>query len=246
MDFSGLNSNKKGLHARGESGDTFFATLEYMDKFRPRIVIFENISTAPWTTKINKGEEEKGMDFYIAEKDYTCHCIFLDTKNFYLPHTRRRGYMICIDMKNAYTALYPDTSVNDEGLRAFGASQGMKNMLTDWEVLVKALGRDASVPVDTMLLSADDAHVVAMREGERDEKSRKPIGWDKCRVGHKDYRSNHNLGTLHTLTSWADDYYDLPDHFKLGIRGLTQRVCDTIDIAHLRNASRGFDDRFYR
>lgn len=249
VDFSPLNGNKLKLDDFGESGATFFAALQYMKIARPKIVIFENVLSAPWTTKKDrKGNETIGMDVHVNKIAYASQNVILDTKDFYLPHTRCRGYMICIDMENAYATLCPEPNPDptDEEIRTFGTSQSMTDMFTDWVVLVKKLGCKASVPVDSMLLSADDAHVVGMRDSEREEKPRGTTPWEKCRVGHKNYRSEKRLGTQHVITDWVDGSYRLPDHFKQGIRGLTQRVCDTIDIAHLRNVSRDFDDRFYR
>ena len=250
VDFSNLNGNRLNLEQMGESGRTFFATLQYMVEYLPKIVIFENVLTAPWTTKITKDGKKPGLDYHIGLAGYATRFIKLDTKKFYLPHTRLRGYMICINKAHAYTSFCDEakTEPTEKDLDDFAHPEtGGLNVLFDfWEKLVEYLGCDASVGVDAMLLAADDPRLFSLRDGESEGKSRKAIPWEKCKVGHHEYRSAYGFGSKHAITDWHDDIYKLPDYFHRNVKGLTQRVLDTIDIAHLRNLKRGFDDRFYR
>jgi len=43
VDFSLLNNKKKGIDDGGESGDTIGGILSYAKKFRPTIIILENV-----------------------------------------------------------------------------------------------------------------------------------------------------------------------------------------------------------
>lgn len=250
VDYSSLNRNRQDLESLGESGRTFFGTLVYMKENRPLIVIFENVGNAPFLTKIISGVEKKGMNQYIHEVGYATRYIKLDTKNFYIPHTRVRGYMICIEMQQAYKAYCIGANPNptQTQIDAFRESDVMEQLLDAWETKVRMLGCGASVPVDNMLLAPDDTRVVGLREGisHKEDKSRKPTPWEKCKVGHQDYRSKHGFGNKHAITEWHDDTYHLPDFYQQKVKGFVQRVCDTIDIAHLRNITRGFDDRYFR
>ncbi|KAK5239810.1 hypothetical protein LTR16_011481, partial [Cryomyces antarcticus] len=83
VDFSALNNRSKDLDDRGESGDTFNAVLAYANKWRPSIVVLENVSNAPWDD----------IQELLEKIDYACAWQRVDTKDYYLPQTRRRGYL---------------------------------------------------------------------------------------------------------------------------------------------------------
>jgi len=45
------------------------------------------------------GKIDFGLDHFMLEIGYIAQYMKLDTKQFYLPQTRQRGYMLCIDGK---------------------------------------------------------------------------------------------------------------------------------------------------
>jgi site-specific DNA-cytosine methylase len=63
-DISPLNNSRKSLQQRGESGPTFFSIYEYINKAKPKMVLFENFKKIPWTTD---GERQKFEDAYIKK-----------------------------------------------------------------------------------------------------------------------------------------------------------------------------------
>ena len=85
VDYSNLNCEKKTISQKGESGQTFRGMLQWIKKFQPPLVIIENVSGAPWDTKVK-----------IFEDELNYHADFLrvDTKAYYIPHTRQRGYLV--------------------------------------------------------------------------------------------------------------------------------------------------------
>ncbi|KAH0002738.1 hypothetical protein KCU78_g14226, partial [Aureobasidium melanogenum] len=87
VDFSNLNNHKKTLEERGESGDTFAAVLAYAKEYRPTMLVLENVYGAPWDKMLAEYEEY----------DYVSAGVLVDSKNYYLPQTRQRGYMVCVD-----------------------------------------------------------------------------------------------------------------------------------------------------
>ena len=87
VDFSRLNSRQKTLQEMGESGDTFAAVLAYAKTYRPTMLVLENVLNAPWDEMLAAYE---GIDYVSAGA-------LVDSKNYYLPQTRQRGYMVCID-----------------------------------------------------------------------------------------------------------------------------------------------------
>lgn len=240
VDFSALNNERKNLEQRGESGDTFFSMREYAKEYRPKVIILENVMTAPWADpwlnpeagKRSKGplaplmpSSERGLDYHMGEVGYACRHLLLDTKSYYIPHTRKRGYMVCVDR----------SSLTD--------GMDVELMLNQWANLVKKLRRPASVPVEAMLLKADDPKLFDSQEPEKDQAG---VPWKRCEIGHRAYRRDLKLGDGRPLTEWSNDSsFRLPD-FVGKMSGLTPRVLDTLDIAHLRNVRRGFDDRYYR
>src|SRR5262249_4538822 len=87
VDYSGLNNSKKSIDEGGESGTTFFAMMKWVRKHRPKIGNLENVSGAPWP----KMRDEFRKAGYSSE-----FCRF-DTKDYYIPHTRSRGYLVAMD-----------------------------------------------------------------------------------------------------------------------------------------------------
>ena len=65
-------------------GHRFYGMFEWVQRARPPIVILENVCGAPW----------KGMVQNFASAGYHATHTRLDTKFFYLPQTRTRGYLL--------------------------------------------------------------------------------------------------------------------------------------------------------
>ena len=62
--------------------------LSYVKYQRPKMVILENVCSAPW--------EQMTMVWFPAI-DYVAKSIKVDTKNYYIPQNRARGYLLAID-----------------------------------------------------------------------------------------------------------------------------------------------------
>ncbi|KAF2027883.1 hypothetical protein EK21DRAFT_70985 [Setomelanomma holmii] len=88
-DLSRLNSRQKDLDSGGESGDTWAAIYSYAKRFRPRIVLLENVksTSAVWEDLVSRWDKI----------DYEASWLICDTKRYYLPQTRERMYMIAIE-----------------------------------------------------------------------------------------------------------------------------------------------------
>ncbi|EEH52499.1 SNF2 super family [Micromonas pusilla CCMP1545] len=84
VDYSNLNNEKKDIDEAGESGQTFRGMMTWIKKHEPPIVILENVCGAPWD-KIAERFRQQGY-----QADYTR----LDTKRYYIPHTRTRVYLV--------------------------------------------------------------------------------------------------------------------------------------------------------
>lgn len=110
VDLSKLSRWNKKLTDLGESGDTFRSILRYAKEYRPAIIILENVKTANWkfVKAVMQNDQEEVRKLMTADKAefenvwddgdpaYACCWINVDTKNYYIPHTRQRVYMFCI------------------------------------------------------------------------------------------------------------------------------------------------------
>lgn len=221
VDFSNLNTKKQELSSRGESGDTFSAVLHYAKAWRPALIVLENVYTAPWETI---------RSIWQDEADYASAFVKPDTKQYYLPHTRQRGYMLCIDRKKYKKA---------------------DAMVKKWDDLMKQLQRPASSSIEAFLLDEDDPRVQRGREelskgiaGE--DRGPREVDWTKCQGRHQDYRSDLFLGPKRPMTGWQDNgSCKMPDYAwaDWGVKQV-ERIWDTLEISLLRNARRGFDSQY--
>jgi len=88
-DLSRMNNKGKTLDDRGESGDTWEAIRTYAERFRPSIVLIENVKN-----------EKKTWDDVVqrwSKIGYEAQWIYCDTKNYHLPQTRERMYMVAVE-----------------------------------------------------------------------------------------------------------------------------------------------------
>lgn len=104
VDFSNLNGRKKTVKDGGESGDTFLGIMGYAKRFKPKIIILENVmgSVAQWAELGN----------YMYNSGYANRKVNADTKAYYLPQTRSRGYMVAV----LDPTIRLDTTVLDQSL----------------------------------------------------------------------------------------------------------------------------------
>lgn len=220
VDFSQLNFHRKTLEQIGESGHTFFAVLRYMDRCRPALVVLENVSGAPW----------KRIEEAMLEIDYHGSSIKVDTKNYYLPQTRERGYMFCVDKRRLATA--PDNSSKQ----------------SPFALMMKQFQRAASSPVTDFLLTQDDPR---LRDAIDDisvgsTQDRQAVDWTRYKARHLAYRMQECLGNRRPLTRWQDNgTCKMPDfYWHDWSRAQTERVWDTLDANYLRTLVRGYDINF--
>jgi site-specific DNA-cytosine methylase len=230
-DFSPLNNVPKTLEEKGESGDTFYAILAFAELYSPPIIVLENVMNAPWTDEQAKNWKNKegqvSIRRHFSEIGYETIYLKMDTKNYYLPHTRNRGYLIAIHRESM-----------DIGPRQWAA------LIEECRNMIAALQHTATVPLEALLFASDDPRLEVLEQERKTDN--KTVKWDRCKIGHHDYCLNLALGDKHPLSGWkSDGSKELPD-FHRSMPGITERVVDSLDIAHKRNLVRGFDDRYYR
>ncbi|KAI7354303.1 hypothetical protein KC354_g11196 [Hortaea werneckii] len=217
VDYSRQNNHQVSIDADGESGRTWRGALAYCKACRPAIVIFENIVNAAWGKMIS--------DF--KEIGYGSKGVLVDTKDFYLPHTRQRGYMVCFD----------GTSCNQEA----------EKMATQWQDLIIEFRRLASSPVSSFLIPSDQ---VSLRLQAREDENDKEVDWTKCEITQMEYRQDSGIGYARPFTQWQESgTMVVPENSSAPwYHRQVERVKDTIDCLYLRKAlpSQGMYDARYK
>jgi site-specific DNA-cytosine methylase len=210
--------------------------LNWVKKHRPPVVILENVCSAPWPTVVKKFEEAK----------YSAKSIRLDTKTYYVPHTRTRGYMMAV---NAQSSSIP----------------------TKWVDRMSSMKRDASCTLDAFLLPSDDPRIHQAREklvkesyNALDRRTGR-TDWGRCESRHQRTRLEEALGSKRPLTNWDEginlyliDIVITTYLFQGGsvtmldygwadwVSGQVERVWDLMDISLLRSAVNGVDPAYKR
>ena len=220
VDFSRLNSKTKGMYDHGESGDTLHAIWAYAEKYRPPIIVLENVNGAPWQDI--KEEWQK--------REYAADFVKLDTKLYYIPHTRQRVYMVCIDKQKFVSA---DASIKE------------------WGALMQQFQRPASCSIDAFLLDGDDPRLQAAREqlaksSRGEDRGPREVAWTKCQNRHQNYRTSMQLGKGKPVTAWVKDGSCKTPEFgwREWNKKQVERIWDTVDMSYLRNAQRGYDSHY--
>ncbi|KAF7770424.1 hypothetical protein Agabi119p4_6398 [Agaricus bisporus var. burnettii] len=218
VDYSNLNTQKQDIDANGESGRTFRGMMSWVKNHRPPIVILENVCSAPW------GRVKE----YFERTGYSAAFTRVDTKFYYIPHTRTRVYLVAIDKRNS-------------------------SIPEDWKDLVAdKLKRPASSTLDSFLLSSDDPRIHQARQklvqesyGALDRKTGR-TDWGRCESRHQRARLEEALGNKRPLTSWDEGgFCKLPDFAwnDWGV-GQVERVWDLMDISLLRSSLKGIDPNY--
>ncbi|KAJ5815684.1 hypothetical protein N7474_007461 [Penicillium riverlandense] len=231
VDFSNLNSQQKTLRDDGESGRTFKGMLNYAQKYRPALVIQENVRSAPWAEIARKWESI----------DYFATWAAVDTKAYYIPQTRERGYMVCID-KVRLRNIEVQNDTTDDAVRYL-------HLGARWKELLSKFTRPASSPAGMFLLDEDD------RRLERIEKdmstrlnataARAEVAWER----YKRHRNDYDVGNQRPITrSQPGSFVCHPPDFYwyTYINSQAERVWDTLDINFLRKIVTGDYDMNFK
>ncbi|KAI3317995.1 hypothetical protein HD806DRAFT_513365 [Xylariaceae sp. AK1471] len=207
---------QKGAKAMGQSSLTFMATICYVKVQRPKIVILENVSGAPWDTICG---------FFFRAIEYEATHARLDTKDYYIPQTRARGYVVAVDRQ------------------VFGSSA--KSIVNEWKTQLSKLERCASAPVQDWLLSPNDPLTVRARQDESEKaiasglNPGKDSQWRRSNLRHARVRRQFKLGNGRPMTAWGLGGimrpYDRLD--RLVLKNLNDRALDCVDIYYLRYLS---------
>ncbi|OJJ50576.1 hypothetical protein ASPZODRAFT_11442 [Penicilliopsis zonata CBS 506.65] len=222
VDFSNLNNKrKKELDESGQSGNTFLGVYRYVQTYRPPLVVLENVKGAPWAS----------IAEHFGRIDYLAIHADVDTKAFYLPQTRERGYMFCVDTKRLKEHGIPESE------------------MTGWSKILESFKRPASSPVGMFILDNDDQRLEQIENemaGRALFSTRKAANWTKYQLRHQSYRAQEALGYRRPMSRWQDNGTCLlPDFaWKSWAQTMPERVWDTLDVNFLRKLQSGYDMNF--
>ncbi|KAK2054122.1 SNF2 super family protein [Colletotrichum caudatum] len=206
---------------KGESTRTLLSVLLYVHAHRPKIVILENVTKAPW-------DQFKG--FWLPAIGYSAAVVQVDSKNFLVPQTRQRKYLVAVDGRR-----YGD-----------GASQ----IVNEWAELMAPSQWFKNPPdLQRFLLPPSDPRVLQARfQLERTllSKPKKDVEAVVCQNDHRLARRNEGLGDTHPYTRLDARGNVVPreESWRGYISVITMRMQDLLDITCLRGYNRGFDFTF--
>lgn len=220
VDFSNLNPSPKTLEERGESGDTFSAMRMIAKKTNPKILILENVKSAPWKVLAQAFQPAHDRQFWRKHPGFAVQYGYFDSKDYHIPHMRNRGYMVCMNRQHI-----PDANERIKG----------------WGGLMPKLRMPASSSVEAFLLPPEDSRLMRAKEHmQRDSRATNKtaeVAWLLSRVRHEKYREVYHLGTGRPLTKWVEKgSCQPPDWMEYAwAKGQVERVQDTFEINFLRN-----------
>lgn len=229
VDFSALNNKKKLLSENGESGITFHAILQYIEKYRPPLAVLENVSHAPWNPV---GKEFNKIGYHFS-------WIKVDSKAYYLPQTRERGYAICVDTNRmTVTDFMPEGSLVSSNSNS-----------SNWSLMFQRFRRPASSPASMFILDENDPRLLRIQKDMAVKNASnvlRPINWTRYQARHQSYRLNNKLGYKRPMTRYQDNgTCKMPDFvWHEWCRMQPERIWDTLDMNFLRSLERGFDLNF--
>ena len=241
--FSLLNTKRDtALTQLGESQVTFESFIAIAKRDRPKIVILENVGGAPWPrlsavveNHQTYGEEDvvKMMKRHWHEDDpaYATCIINADAKNYYLPHTRARGYLIGFSRHHFKNA---------------------RDLADGWVETVKDLARQASSPVSDFIFQSDELRLFEFRaklfktlaDGTDKGKGGGRSSWASTFSAGIIYRQLEELGNGHPFTRTDKGTQMMPpDHVWVEyLTKRTEREVDFLDTSCLRAALHGHDN----
>ncbi|KAK4100076.1 hypothetical protein N658DRAFT_146287 [Parathielavia hyrcaniae] len=151
-------------HGKGESATTFFAALKLIADLRPKFVVLENVISAPWDMKTKHAFPKLG---YLARVKK------MDSKEYYLPQTRQRCYLVAVDA----------AAIGEEAAAAIADA---------WVGYLDQCKRAPSSSISAFLRPADDPATLQARADMSKDRPTK-AEWSLCSLRHADQREKIGL-----------------------------------------------------
>ncbi|KAF3770196.1 hypothetical protein M406DRAFT_231149, partial [Cryphonectria parasitica EP155] len=158
---------------------TFAGAMNYIYERQPLIVIFENVETAPWQSTI---------DYVFPLCGYIATFVSLDTKNYYLPQTRCRKYLIAFS-QDAFT---PD------GAKAL--CKAFQEAIKKMEQRYSSSVTDFLLPINSHELHRARNEMELMAQSSRE----KDTDWSFSRSRHTAFRRLYQIPDERPWIRWSE------------------------------------------
>lgn len=191
------------------------------------MVIQENVRTAPWNQMMGKWEE---LGYMSVQAN-------VDTKHYYIPQTRERGYMVVIDKRRLEAAGLLGNLMDQSGIQT--VTQRVRDLVVQFK-------RAASAPVGLFLLGDEDRRLELIEMRARLE-SRSETSWDQYKSRHDRHRGDLGLGMGRPITRSLPGVNDMkaPDFYWHRFwQTQPERVWETVDINFLKRMLLSYDMSF--
>lgn len=205
-----IDSMMEASGSGNTSTTTFASAMNYIYERQPKIVIFENVESAPWHTVVK---------YVFPLCGYAAMSIKMDTKRYYLPQTRSRKYLIAFSHK-AFTP---------EGARALQAE--VKTTVILLERLHSSSVADFLLPVNSLELQRARNEMELVSTARRDRETE----WSFSRSRHMAFRRYYKLPDKRPWIRWRDNGSSNPPAkmWKPWENRQTKRVSDLLECMYL-------------
>lgn len=192
------------------STTTFASAMNYIFEHQPKIVIFENVESAPWHSVVQ---------YVFPLCGYAAAVLRLDTKKYYLPQTRSRKYLVAFS-HSAFTR---------EGAQALSDSVGKTT--EKLERMHSSSVADFLLPINSLELQRARNEMELVSQARRD----KDTEWSFSRSRHMAFRRFHRLPDKRPWIRWADNGSSNPPAkmWKPWENRQTKRVSDLLECMYL-------------
>lgn len=196
--------------AANTSTTTFAGAINYIKHRQPKIVIFENVETAPWETT---------REYVFPLCGYSICILKLDTKHYYLPQTRSRKYVV--GFSHGFFGVIAAQALCDR----------VQSMMPELKHPYSSSVTDFLFPSGSHDLhrGRNEMELASLLARERE------VDWDLSGGRHRDFRKKHELGHSRPWIRWKENGSSkAPDKmWKPWESRQTNRVSDLLDCAFL-------------
>ncbi|KAM0528249.1 hypothetical protein ACHAP6_002081 [Verticillium nonalfalfae] len=220
-----LQDVRDSFHMEGESVKTFGSILQFIYDQRPKLIILENVSHAPWRAFTH---------FWLPLVGYVALSMKVDSKNFLVPQTRTRGYLVAVDQWHYGTEM--STRIARLWSSMMESSNWFPNQYPE---------------VHKFLLSSMDQRILearAIEERKIAENMARDVEARMCAYDHAKVRRQQGLGPDQPFTQRDGRGNLLPrdTSWQAYIRGTSSRVQDLLDITWLSERKKAGRDLNYK
>ncbi|KAI7774244.1 hypothetical protein LA080_009044 [Diaporthe eres] len=176
-----IDAMSEKTERKNSSTKTFASGMNYVYYREPKILIFENVDSAPWGKLLDSG--------FLQLMGYAATVQRLDTKKYHMPQTRVRKYMIAFSHK-AFTL---------KG--ALALCELFSEILTSLEHTHSNSVTDFILPPNSLELHRARNEMELAAQGVRERLS----NWSFSKSRHTAFRRNYNIPDLRLWIRWLEN-----------------------------------------